>query len=474
MRIKTEKYGEEQKESLNHDAMARESEIKVIQNLCVNSTDGFVLAINGEWGIGKTWFLQKLQQELDNSGFASLYFNAWSTDFAEDPLGAISACFLKHLATLQSSKELDEIKKKFGGALRNLALASAFSLADLASEVIKTSTGGILDPSAIKKHWDQISSSEVEDLAAIFNKQEEAVTEFRKVLSETVELLVKANNSSKLIILVDELDRCRPTYAIELLERIKHFFATKNVVFIFGVNLNQLSHSVKAIYGNEFDGKAYLGRFFDFRFDLSNEISDNFLNSKFEELELEPIFATYKNLFPDGISQFEMTNTLLSLFMYYQMSLRTIEQFIIRLKVLMAQIGTSKKIDPVLLSFLLLIDYIESELLDDLCNGKSSVNSFLKRFGDHEIGQKLLKDNIGIYIFIGLCWIFEKGSQRTRFQKEIEEWLNFLSGLPGTLISRDYLATLSAKFVDDIYKYGFNAESGKDTVKKIRMTRAFQ
>ena len=75
-------------------------------------------------------------------------------------------------------------------------------------------------------------------------------------------------STGKVIILVDELDRCRPIYAIELLERVKHLFDTEGIVFVLGVDRKQLSHSVKALYGATFDAAGYLRRFIDIDYKL--------------------------------------------------------------------------------------------------------------------------------------------------------------------------------------------------------------
>jgi hypothetical protein len=72
-----------------------------------------------------------------------------------------------------------------------------------------------------------------------------------------------------IIILIDELDRCRPTYAIKLLEEIKHLFDVPGLVFVLAMNVEQLGHSVCGAYGSGFDGRAYLRRFIDREYRLA-------------------------------------------------------------------------------------------------------------------------------------------------------------------------------------------------------------
>ena len=72
-----------------------------------------------------------------------------------------------------------------------------------------------------------------------------------------------SKNERVVYIIVDELDRCRPSYAIKFLEEIKHLFGVPGVVFILGLNSEQLGNAVSGIYGDRFNGEAYLKRFID-------------------------------------------------------------------------------------------------------------------------------------------------------------------------------------------------------------------
>jgi hypothetical protein len=58
-------------------------------------------------------------------------------------------------------------------------------------------------------------------------------------------------------------DRCRPNFAIELLERVKHIFSLENFVYILGTDTKQLANAIRGVYGSEFDGERYLKRFID-------------------------------------------------------------------------------------------------------------------------------------------------------------------------------------------------------------------
>lgn len=104
-----------------------------------------------------------------------------------------------------------------------------------------------------------------------FRLESHLVDGFRRALTEVSQSIEEdGDRVSPIIILVDELDRCRPTYAIELLERIKHLFGSPGVAFLIATDTKQLGHSIEAVYGSRFDSIRYLHRFFDdtYRLDL--------------------------------------------------------------------------------------------------------------------------------------------------------------------------------------------------------------
>ena len=94
--------------------------------------------------------------------------------------------------------------------------------------------------------------------------------EQKDIHAQIEELLASllAERGNRLVIFIDELDRCKPTFAIQLLERIKHYFSNDQITFVFSVNTTELQHTIKQYYGTDFNATRYLDRFFDFRIDL--------------------------------------------------------------------------------------------------------------------------------------------------------------------------------------------------------------
>lgn len=243
-----------------------------------------VLNINSEWGSGKTWFLERFSKELQKN-HPVIYFDAWSNDFTKDALMSFvsTVCndlekqFEQELSTKTSILKLKETAYKFIKP----------SLPVLLSALVKHYVGfNILQENEASDNVDATESKQIQSIqdvsssltsiaasAAIesFHEEKGGIENFRRTLISLIEH-IKSNKSADylpLCIFVDELDRCRPTYAIELLESIKHLFNIPGIFFIIASDTKQLSHSIKVVYGHNFNAAAYLKRFFYSEYMLS-------------------------------------------------------------------------------------------------------------------------------------------------------------------------------------------------------------
>ena len=180
--------------------------------------------------------LTKLQLELCEKNKKTFYFNAWEYDYLGD---ALSAMLLRLIAD-------DD------GGLTQESIEKAISMINM-SAGLKNVTHGFIDINKKTRKADLVKL--VKDQVNRHN----AVNEFIDKLK---------GDSERLVFVIDELDRCRPSFAVELLEVIKHYFMHDDVTFIITTNINQLSHTIKKYYGSSFDEYAYLNKFFDFIFGL--------------------------------------------------------------------------------------------------------------------------------------------------------------------------------------------------------------
>lgn len=216
------------------------------------------LAVDGGWGTGKTYLLKRWHYELVRDGHLAIYYNAWEDDFISDPLLAILATLAKYLAEVLPEEDADGVVKEV--VKKGIATARASWVPVLLS-ALKKGTG--LDLSKVAEELEkQYSKRVAEDYGAEVQGRED----FRKELSRLVESCIgdgeeEGAKKGPLVFIIDELDRCRPTYAIELLERIKHVFSIDKVVFVFGIDRKQLENAIGAVYGEKFDAGKYLQRF---------------------------------------------------------------------------------------------------------------------------------------------------------------------------------------------------------------------
>lgn len=241
---------------------------KGLTNLVTSVDQSLVIAIDAQWGSGKTTFLKMWAGELRKLGLGVIFFDAFQNDYADDAFTSIAAQIIT--LTRDKNKEKDGRVKKF----TEKALGASKILARSAIKIgVKAGTAGLLDAEDLhtvaKDTADELSGVTDKYLGEMLTKQKEqqiTLDEFRKSLGELPELLYTAKDGFSpqrrpLVIIIDELDRCRPSYALEILERVKHFFAVDNVHFVLGVHLNQLENSVKASYGGDIDAKTYLQKF---------------------------------------------------------------------------------------------------------------------------------------------------------------------------------------------------------------------
>lgn len=255
----------------DNDAFGRARLGKSLSRVVDRIEDPLVIALDGPWGCGKTWFLERWvgAHRAQNGGKAkTVYFDAFAHDFLDDPLIALVG-LVKERA--QNEKSTATIKKMTGAAARLARPVARIGLA-AATAGISELTGAALDAAIAA------GGKEVADAAEAFWKREDGRREAMKQLRDALSELTKPEKDSApvpLVVVVDELDRCRPDYALALLEVIKHFFAAPNIHFVLGVNMNALQHSVRVRYGADFDAERYLRRFVSIEMRLTDNLEDH-------------------------------------------------------------------------------------------------------------------------------------------------------------------------------------------------------
>ena len=304
-----------------NDKLKREEEAKTLTKLVQNYSDGFVLAINNEWGAGKTTFVKMWQLYLKREEVESLYFNAWENDYQEDVLVAL----LSELNELKDGekKKFKDVVTKAGPLAGKVALSAIKGLVATygLDKVLEGAIKGVVEGS------EDLLKSEIDAYSA----RKEGLKDFQKSLEDYAKAV---SGENPLVFIIDELDRCRPSYAVEVLEQVKHIFSVPGIVFVLAIDKVQLGHAVKGVYGSPgMDDVEYLRRFIDVEFTLPKPRLADFTSYLYEHFEFNKIFTEFfkkPNAVRFGYDLLEFITILAEIF---YLELRQLERLMAHLKV---------------------------------------------------------------------------------------------------------------------------------------------
>lgn len=257
----------------------------VLTDIVKNFDDGFVLAIDNEWGTGKTTFVKMWKKYLDNNDFKTLYFNAWENDFEQD----ILVTLISELKELKTSKNEESFKK---------VINKAFPLAkSLALGLLKTQIEKHVGNDFVKEFINQTSSTVADGLQEqidIYTNKKNSIIEFKESLKKFVS---ETTEGKPVVFIIDELDRCRPNYAVELLEQLKHLFSVPGIVFVLSIDKIQLGNAVRGVYGSDLiDSNEYLRRFIDIEYSIPEPATKLFCNYLFDYFQFDEFLSNNERL----------------------------------------------------------------------------------------------------------------------------------------------------------------------------------
>lgn len=260
--------------SVERDLFGRAPIAEGLSRIIERVDQPLVLALDGEWGSGKTTFLRFWTGELHKASFPVVFFDAFQNDYADDAFIALAG---EVFALVEArNKGASQTAKKFA----QKAIGAGKVLLRSGLKVgVKAATAGALSTTDFKDLAESISEESADafdaNIGEMITKQaahRTAIEEFKKALSELPALLSPpkdAEPQKPLVFIIDELDRCKPAFALALLERVKHFFSVPNVHFVLGVNSEQLCSSVRSVYGSDIDARLYLQKFVHLTWTLS-------------------------------------------------------------------------------------------------------------------------------------------------------------------------------------------------------------
>ncbi|WP_122033608.1 P-loop NTPase fold protein [Aliivibrio sp. EL58] len=365
-----------------------------------NSDDGYVLNLNAQWGAGKTYFLKRWIHELSDK-HPVVYIDAWKQDFSNDPLLTVMASIIEQLKKLlpESEQAINDFGSKAARFFKAVAPAVAKGIfkkvSGIDTDVITIPTDE--EPSEDSDSFDgSIASALASELVSDHNQKLEDVEHLKEELKLWVEAINALDNSltCPAFIFVDELDRCRPTYAVEMLEVIKHFFNVKNVVFVVATDTDQLQHAIKAIYGEGFDATTYLGRFFKRRLSLNQVSNLAFIESYLEKRTAGDLFHG-TNIWPNINNAASLTSAITSVADTFVLSLRESEQLCDRALAVFRNVG-NKSFDAYLLLTLLVLHDKYHSIYKSWLDTAFRIDTALKQktFNMNSHDEELLKNSV--------------------------------------------------------------------------------
>lgn len=235
--------------------------------------------IDAPWGMGKTYFGQALKEKLEVGVTDKVeIINIWEIDYFSDPMKSFMGELKEKEILVEGIKDkAEELISLNGSSLIKKSLPFLFS--NVAAPILEKYTGVKIEGLKEKlenavEGFSEINLPEIEE----YEKYKKLVKEFKEKLSE---------DNRKKVVIIDELDRCKPDYAISILEIIKHFFGVKNIIFVFLVNKEQLKNTVLNLYLKEDKNEEYFEKFFDIEFKLPEIRYDEYI-----EIEYKKYFDT--------------------------------------------------------------------------------------------------------------------------------------------------------------------------------------
>lgn len=270
------------KQNFDCDRLDRTKVAKAYVDFINELDNNHTIALDAPWGSGKTKTIEFMCTKFKENKDLFINYNAWENDYTDDPFLSLMSQFF-----------IDIVKKDYVGEnkLEN-TMARAWTVSKhigkglfkgaakvaLGSEALEelSEAGEELAKGVISEATNAAINKAFKDI----DKSKKSRETFTEELRKTIRTILGEKSKKKFIIIIDELDRCKPSFAIELLENIKHLFPIKEIVFLISVDKIQLAESIKAIYGQGFDAITYLQRFFDFEIHLPKQSSTNYFRFK--------------------------------------------------------------------------------------------------------------------------------------------------------------------------------------------------
>ncbi|TMO72687.1 hypothetical protein CWC17_13515 [Pseudoalteromonas sp. S3785] len=400
-----------------NDELGRQESSNVLTQFVKSSTEPLVLCIDAPWGQGKTTFLRMWEQQLKNENIPTIYFNAWENDFTDDALISLLGEISSSIESISKAERKDKVKeyldktKKLGVSLLKRSVPVAAKIA----------TAGALD---LDKVTEQALASFAESVAKEqldrYEQSKATIVSFRTALADLASNISSQTDKKPLVFIIDELDRCRPNFSIEILEKAKHFFSVENIIFVLGADKDQLGHSIKSVYGDGIDVHGYLRRFIDVDYVLPTPNKGLYAKALFNKHGFNEYFKTKT----ESETKYEGEQALVmftELFEIYNLSLREQGHCCSLLSISIKTSTHEERLYPLFLCFLIVLKIKKPTEYKNFINERLTPEDLLTLLKSNELGVNLLSTNYGMSLeaYLMCCKSFSHDTHEINAKYEL-------------------------------------------------------
>jgi len=444
------------------DKLDRTQHAEMLTQFILSIEEPLTISVEAGWGHGKTTFFRMWAQNLINQEYSCISFNAWESDYSEDPFIPFVSELRKAITEVkggsdETSKKLvaiSELLRKTGiqVAKRTLPVAAKILTAGLLNtdEIIEQAAGDAIEK-AIEQKFDE------------YDADRKSLEKFKTVLTSAVLELKAQGKKLPLVFMIDELDRCRPTYALALLERIKHIFNVDGIVFVLAIDREQLLESIRTVYGSKTDASRYLRRFVDYRYSLPDPKPEKYPHHLMSSMNYGQQFARVTGD-PNAGNQF--LETFIALSTCFGMRLRDQEHAFSVLTVVWRTLQDREDINPFILAALLVLKVADEDMYSRLIKGEIKIQEFFSYILRQPAGIKFMSENYGFAFEAYMCMGTETDSAITA---RVDD-LRMRAGEPDTYPD----AVRKLQIIQHIYQRGSDKRSFDKVVKSLEITNLFK
>ncbi len=422
-----------------NDALERQSFAENLTEFVDSLEQPFTMSICGAWGSGKTAFLDMWRQKMENDNHLCFHFNAWENEFVDEPLIAMVG---EVEAVVHNTKAYSSEKSQLGKLMSDVWRFGTQVAEPLIPRVVQVASQGIFTEEKAKKfigaakhaanNRGNADAGLVASFASSYTRGKDTIAEFKASLSQLVsEVKAATEYKGPAVFFIDELDRCSPTFAIRLLERMHHLFDIPGLVFVLAVDRKQLANSVRKLYGAETDADGYLRRFFDRDFSLPEPSIKAFCEHAWKKPNLKSLVEQRKN----GAWE---NKELIDIFSFmaegYRFSLRTIEQCVTQFNLAVRSTPSNYKLYHQALAFLIALRAGNRSLYEGYVNGTTGADDLLTsitQWGHYEsFGGSNYERNLHVYLTL---WSRKEGYR----EQAIAQWEKMINDENSDEFKRD-------------------------------------